>query len=220
MKKNKQFWIYTLAVISVLLLLTGNCKKAEDDNDNSPPKDYDGKVYKTVTIGSQVWMAENLSTTKLNDGIIIENVTYDNNRWSFMETPGYCTYKSEILYNGRAVATGKLAPKGWHVPTDADWTTLITFLGGEGVAGGKMKEAGTTHWIEPNQGATNSSGFTALPAGFRNGSGWFYYSGVYGYWWGSDSDGGLSYINLSSYSEAVIRGSVSNSGFSVRCIKD
>jgi uncharacterized protein (TIGR02145 family) len=218
MTKIKRFWIYPAAIMCLLLLQKSSCKK---EDDNSPPVDFEGKVYQTVTIGSQLWMAENLSTAKLNDGTEIELVTSDNDRWSRMETPGYTIYRNEVLYNGSAVSSGKLAPKGWHVPTDEEWTTLITYLGGEEVAGGKMKESGTTHWMDPNTGASNSSGFSAIAAGFRNGSGWFYYSGVYGYWWCSTGDAwGLYYINLSSYSEAVVRGSNSNSGFSVRCVKD
>jgi uncharacterized protein (TIGR02145 family) len=135
--------------------------------------DIDGNDYKTIQIGIQEWMAENLKTTKYNDGNSIPNVT-DFIEWSDLITGVYCWYKNDAsaykatygaLYNWFTVSTGKLCPAGWHVPSDAEWTTLYGYLGGAGVAGGKLKETGTTHWISPNTGATNSSGFTALPGG-------------------------------------------------------
>ena len=137
--------------------------------------DQDGNVYKTVTIGTQTWMAENLRTTKYRDGTAIPNVT-DFTAWYYSTTGVYCTYNNTtrldsiatfgILYNGYAVIDSRnIAPAGWHVPTDAEWKTLTTYLGGNSVAAGKMKEAGTTHWIDPNIGATNECGFSATPAG-------------------------------------------------------
>jgi uncharacterized protein (TIGR02145 family) len=138
--------------------------------------DVDGNTYKVVIIGTQVWMAENLKTTKYSDGTPIPLVT-DNTAWSNLTTPGYCWYNNDsatiaqtygALYNWYTVNTGNLCPAGWHVPTDAEWTILITYLGGEDVAGGKLKEAGTAHWSSPNTGATNETGFTALPGGFRS----------------------------------------------------
>src|SRR5450759_4787246 len=114
-------------------------------------KDIDGNVYKTVTIGKQVWMVENLKTTKYNDGITIPLVI-DNTAWTDLITPKYSWFNNDIankevygaLYNWYTVNTNKLCPKGWHIPTDEEWTTLTTYLGGEGVAGGKLKETGTT----------------------------------------------------------------------------
>jgi uncharacterized protein (TIGR02145 family) len=148
-------------------------------------KDIDGNVYKTITIGTQVWMAENLRTTKLDDGKIVPLVT-DDKIWAGLNTPAYCWYtnnapenknKYGALYNWYTVSTNKLCPRGWHVPTDAEWKTLITNLGGESVAGGKLKEKGTSHWQSPNAGATNETGFTALPSGERKQSGVFEDSG-------------------------------------------
>ena len=113
--------------------------------------DIDGNVYHTVTIGTQTWMVENLKTTKYNDGTAIPLVT-DSTAWLNLTTPGYCWYNNDAatykntygaLYNWFTVNTSKLAPSGWHVPTDAEWTTLITYLGGETVAGGQMKSTGT-----------------------------------------------------------------------------
>lgn len=135
--------------------------------------DIEGNEYRTVKIGKQIWMVENLKVTKYNDGTPIPNVT-DDAAWTSLTTPGYCWYNNDIsnknpygaLYNWYAVNTGKLAPQGWHVPTDADWTTLATFIGGRN-AGGKLKEVGTTHWLSPNTEATNETSFTALPGGYR-----------------------------------------------------
>jgi uncharacterized protein (TIGR02145 family) len=132
--------------------------------------DIDGNVYNTVTIGTQCWMAENLKTTRYNDGTAILT-GLSNADWQITTSGAYAIYNNDPannttygkLYNIYAVKTNKLAPAGWHVPTYTEWTTLTTYLGGEAVAGGKMKA--TTLWSSPNTGATNSSGFTGLPAG-------------------------------------------------------
>ena len=160
--------------------------------------DIDGNVYKTITIGTQTWMADNLKTTKYRNGDPIPNVTGTSN-WATLATGAYCwynddtTYKANFgaLYNWFAVAGSRnIAPSGWHVPTDADWTTLITYLGGVTVAGDKMRETGTLHWLSPNTYATNSSGFTALPGGMRGYDGIFEEFGRYGYWWSSTATEG------------------------------
>lgn len=194
-------------------------------------KDTDGNIYNTVTIGTQVWMTENLKTTRYNDGTIIPLVT-DNTAWSNLITPGYCWYKNDeptygdtygALYNWHTVATGNLCPLGWHVPADKEWTDLSNYLGDVSVAGGKMKETGTTHWNSPNIGATNETGFTALPGGNRDISGNFNYIGYYGYWWSATAQNAtyalpryLSY-DTSSVDEFP---NDKKSGFSVRCVKD
>jgi uncharacterized protein (TIGR02145 family) len=154
-------------------------------------KDIEGNAYKAVKIGDQVWMAENLKTKKFNDGIDIQNVTV-NTDWGVLTTGAFCWYNNDAasyqnlygaLYNWHAVNTGKLCPQGWHVPSNAEWTTLTTFLGGESVAGGKLKEAGTAHWTTPNTGATNESGFSGLPGGARYYDGSFGGTGEIGFWW-------------------------------------
>ena len=150
-------------------------------------KDIEGNVYPAVIIGTQVWMAENLKTTKYNDGMAIPLVS-DNNAWEALKTPGYCWYNNDAaanknrfgaLYNWYTVNTKKLCPAGWHVPNDKEWTTLRTYLGGEEIAGGKLKETGTTHWTSPNTDATNQTGFTALPGGGRRSNGEFFGLGFY-----------------------------------------
>lgn len=154
--------------------------------------DPDGNAYTTVTIGTQVWTVENLKTTKYNDGVAIPNVT-DSAQWVNLSTPGCCWYYNRlsdkatygVLYNWYVVNTGKLAPAGWHVPTEGDWNKLSTYLGGATLAGGKMKVTGTYYWGKPNIGATNSSGFSGLPGGFRFDWGGFNDEGYFGDWWSS-----------------------------------
>ena len=193
--------------------------------------DVDDNTYTTVTIGTQIWMAENLKTTKFNDGTDIPLVT-DNTSWINLSTPAYCwfnnnqtSYKSTYgaLYNWFTVNSGRLCPAGWHVPTDTDWTMLSTFLGGENIAGGKLKETGTIHWKSPNAGATNESGFTGLPGGNRTANAIFYDVGNFGYWWSStESDGISSLLRYLNYNYSTFN-NVSydkRSGFSVRCLKD
>jgi len=171
-------WAIVISLIlSVNLSTSLFCSKGNPvNNDNlvfGIMTDVDGNNYKTIKIGNQEWMAENLKTTKYKDGTSIPLFTAATPMANFT-SPGYCWYNSDsatyrnsygALYNWYAVNTGKLAPTGWHVPTEAEWNTLIAYLGGESVAGGKLKEAGTSHWSSPNTGATNEVGFSALPGG-------------------------------------------------------
>jgi uncharacterized protein (TIGR02145 family) len=194
--------------------------------------DIDGNVYKTVTIGTQVWMAENLKTTKYNDGAAIPLVT-DNN-FINLTTPAYCWYNNDAptykntygaIYNWYTVNTGKLCPTGWHVPSEVEFNTLFTFLGGIGVAGPKLKEAGTTHWGSLNVGSTNESGFTALPGGGRGYQGAFYYIGNTGFWWSSTEKSpifGLAITIFSFNSSPSTEAKQTNKegGYSVRCLKN
>jgi uncharacterized protein (TIGR02145 family) len=170
----------------------------------------DGKVYKTVKIGTQTWFAENLAY-KVSKGCWAYN-----NDTSNVKTYGY-------LYNWKAAITA--CPTGWHLPSDAEWTTLIIYLGGENVAGDKLKEIGTTHWEKPNTGATNESGFTALPGGYRYPNLPVENLGYSGYWWSSTekvNSYGSYWFRVVSYKGSMIyrydRGEMS--AYSVRCIKD
>jgi uncharacterized protein (TIGR02145 family) len=153
--------------------------------------DIEGTYYNIVHIGNQVWMSENLNTTKFNDGSTIPFVS-ESNEWINLTSPGYCwpdndeaTNRSIYgpLYNWYCANTGKLCPSGWHVPADVEWQELISFLGGDSIAGGKIKESGIIHWKDPNTGASNESGFTALPAGFRYIDGSMMPPGYSSYWW-------------------------------------
>lgn len=194
-------------------------------------KDIDGNVYKTVTIGKQVWMAENLKTTRLNDGTTISLVT-DDQAWGALTTPAFCWYNKDAtgnkniyraLYNWYTVNTNKLCPQGWHVSTDAEWTTLTTGLGGESVAGGKLRETGIAHWEKPNTGATNESGFTTLPGGYRNNHGAFANIGFFGFWWtATENVPTASWCRtMGCAGKDVLRiFSLKKNGYSVCCIKD
>jgi uncharacterized protein (TIGR02145 family) len=194
-------------------------------------KDIDGNVYKTVKIGNQIWMAENLKTTKYNNGIAIPFVI-DVDAWKALKTPAFCWYNNDVinknkygaLYNWYTINTKKLCPLGWHIPSDAEWTTLTTVLGGEDVAGGKLKEAGTLHWKSPNTGATNETGFTALPSGNRHFMGTFDDGGSICYWWSSTlTPVSFAYIRDLYYNYSDLDrddNGFKESGFSVRCLKD
>jgi uncharacterized protein (TIGR02145 family) len=193
--------------------------------------DNDGNYYNIVTIGTQTWIVGNLKTTKYRDGTSIPLVT-DNTAWSILTTPGFCwynnnesTYKATYgaLYNWYTTSTGNLCPTGWHVPTDAEWTTLTTYLGGESVASGKLKETGTTHWTSPNSGATNETGFTALPGGFRSSNGTFNNFGTWGLWWSASEAVAPNAWNRSlSYNDGSVHRVTNDekNGFSVRCLRD
>ena len=198
--------------------------------------DGDGNNYPVIQIGTgkgtpQIWMAENLKSTKLNNGTTpILNVT-GNAEWAALTTSAYCWYNNEAankdtygaLYNWYTVSTGKLCPIGWHVPEDAEWTTYTEYLGGESVAGGKLKETGTAHWASPNADATNETGFTALPGGYRTLNGEFSSIGQFTKLW-SATEGGTSFAwsrFISSSDNNVIRTTFDKEdGLSVRCIKD
>jgi uncharacterized protein (TIGR02145 family) len=192
--------------------------------------DADGNVYNTVTFGTQVWMAENLKTRKYRDGTSIPNVT-GNTEWSNLNGGAYSDYNNTLsnsviygrLYNWYTVIDGHyLCPAGWHVPTHTEWGTLTDYLGGESVAGGKLKETGFTHWYSPNTGATNEAGFTALPGGYRYTDGLFYDIGYYGYWWTSSyNDVYERYMHYMSYDNSSVVGShyFLLNGLSIRCLQ-
>jgi uncharacterized protein (TIGR02145 family) len=196
--------------------------------------DIDGNLYKTIRIGSQIWIAENLKTTRYNDGTPIPHIT-DSVMWSTLTSPAYCWYNNEdsfkttfgALYNWYAVNTGKLSPKGWHIPSYGDWITLVSYLGGGNDVGGKLKESGTIHWKQPNKGASNSSGFSAIPGGLCfKGFGSIFYDC---YFWSSTPGMNEGYAHfcklLFDNSDAIFfisSGYLLNNkcGFSVRCVKD
>jgi len=229
MKNKNKIWYYPFLVMTAILILTTSCEKKEDPSGTMT--DGDGNVYTSVTIGTQVWLVENLKTTKYNDGTDIPLVT-DDVEWVNLNTPGYCWYDNDAatyknpygaLYNWYAVNTGKLCPTGWHVPTDAEWTILTTYLGGTSVAGGKLKELGTTHWTTPNTGSTNETGFTALPGGLREVDGLFFYCGNEGFWWNSPEymvTDALYYTMYFNYNFVYSSNFNKRYGLSVRCLKN
>ena len=216
-----------------------SCTPIPQEAPNTFTDSRDGKVYKTVTIGEQVWMAENLAYLPSVVGPATESYTdpyyyvygYDGTSVATAKaTTNYQTYG--VLYNWPAALSA--CPPGWHLPSDAEWKQLEMYLGitsaqadatgWRGTAeGGKLKEEGTTHWDSPNTGATNSSGFTALPGGYRGYDGKFYYLGIYGYWW-SSTDFNTFYAwrrTLNYYFSYVYRLSYyKDDGHSVRCLRD
>jgi len=197
-------------------------------------RDVDGNIYNAVVIGKQTWMKENLRTTRYANGDPVLLIT-DTIAWAVQRTGSFCNYSNNNdiaqvygrMYNYYAVVDDrKLCPSGWHVPTDGEWDTLCEFLGGKMVAGGKMKEAGTLYWHEPNEGATNQSGFSALPAG-RQYHHSYCFLGEYTNLWSStefinDYDPDIVWCRYMSQShEQLCRFTYKkNYGLSVRCLKD
>ncbi len=229
LNSNTLYYVRAYAISSI-----GTAYGNEVSFTTTPPlivTDADGNVYNTVTIGTQVWMASNLKVTKFNDYSAIPLVT-DNTEWINLLTSGYCwynndetTYKDSYggLYNFYSVNTGKLCPSGWHVPTDAEWSTLTNYLGGGSIAGGKLKEAGYTHWVSPNTGATDEYGFSALPGGYRRFDAEYLFINYYSTWWSSSAYNSSSAWDRAMFYDTatVLRGTNSfTNGFSVRCIKD
>jgi uncharacterized protein (TIGR02145 family) len=199
---------------------------------SQPVIDADGNTYNTVAIGNQVWMAENLKTTKFDNQDPIPLVM-DNTLWSTQTQAAYCYYQEDILlaneygnlYNWHVVKdTRNVCPTGYHVPVIAEWEALINFLGGASVAGGKLKEAGFAHWLTPNTSATNSSGFSLLPSGWRANNNGSYENLTYmAYQWSSSSVDALSSsIFLVGYDSEAAYTSDSHvlTGLPIRCVKD
>ena len=199
--------------------------------------DFDNNRYHIVQVGNQVWMAENLKVTHYRNGDIIPEIS-DGTQWSNLTTGAYCwfnndqnTYKTlyGALYNWFAVSDARnISPAGWHIPSDAEWTILTTYLGGESEAGGKMKsvgtiEAGSGLWFSPNSSATNETGFSALPGGDRWHDGTIHDLGYYGYWWSATEYDLLDAWprSLDSVNGWISRvNSYKTSGFSIRCLRD
>jgi uncharacterized protein (TIGR02145 family) len=193
--------------------------------------DIDGNQYNVVKINNQVWMKENLKVTHYCNGDSIPNVS-DSLVWNILTTGASCDYRNTLanstiygkLYNFYTIVDSRnVCPTGWHVPTNDEWTLLTTYLGGESIAGGKLKETGFTHWIAPNTGATNITGYTALPGGFRSSSTTFLGIGEYGAWWSSTaiSTSSVWFRGMGNTGSNV--GSsigIKQNGYSVRCLRD
>jgi uncharacterized protein (TIGR02145 family) len=221
--------IFLLTVTLVLLL---GCQSSD------LIRDIDGNSYRTVQIGDQIWMTQNLRTTRFNDGTPIANVTgYEE--WSALKTPAYCWYNNDstlsdpygALYNWYVVETDKLCPDGWHIPTDEEWNQLTSSIDILSLTGGALKESGMDHWRSPNEGATNRSGFSALPGGYRSYNGTFNLLRASAYWWSTTesnwygvSEDAPSRVIFRSVmhdnSEVVRHISEKTNGFSVRCLKN
>jgi len=238
MIKMKRIFFYFFILVSLNLIFILGCKHDYNNTihySNQGPNvtDIDGNVYKSVVIGTQTWMSENLKVLHYRNGDIIPNIA-DSIEWNNLATGAYCYYNNDpinynvygSLYNWYAVKDSRnIAPIGWHVPTNAEWLILTNYLGGESLAGGKLKETGTSHWISPNTGADNSSGFTGLPGGYRIGDVvTFGQIGEQGGWWssseGSNIQDGLFLSIMTSFKFANSYGNPKRFGYSVRCVKD
>jgi uncharacterized protein (TIGR02145 family) len=198
--------------------------------------DVDGNVYKTVTIGTQIWMAENLRTTKYNNGesigtttsptLNIESEVDPKYQWAYEGNSAYVQTYGRLYTWFAIMDSRKVCPTGWHVPTDAEWMTLINYLGGDTVAGGKLKSTGTTYWYTPNFGATNETGFTALPGGFRECNGAFWNLSYGTSIWSSTENAPqfACYKYMAYYDKKVLLSMPytenKKDGLSVRCIKN
>jgi uncharacterized protein (TIGR02145 family) len=187
-----------LLLSSILSLFSLLVYSQQYPNEGMPIRDIDGNEYRIIMTESGVWMAENLMTFKLNDGTPLEYIR-DNKDWEKIKSPAYGWYKAEVdyaqtygaIYNWHAVATGKLCPQGWHVPTEEEWNDLMDYAGGSQASmdnPAKLKEAGTAHWKAPNEGATNDIYFTALPAGEINFFSFDAEPGAKTHWWTSTED--------------------------------
>ena len=229
MKKTKNIPANLLVLAFMISIMFTGCKK---ENDPDIIKDADGNVYNAITIGTQMWIKENLKTTKYSNGDPILNVS-ETAAWAALSTGAYCDYENNggnsslygHLYNWYAVKDArKICPAGWHVPGNDEWNVLASSLGGSTIAGGKLKEEGTAHWTNPNTQASNSSGFTALPAGYRYANGNFFDLNEIVFFWtsyGSNANNGYAWA-LYYNDEAAddLSNNDARNGYSVRCIKD
>jgi uncharacterized protein (TIGR02145 family) len=243
--------ICLIFIVCILIFATQGCKKDENINQTNgkttavfnPDKSYgtmtdqNGNVYKTIIIGSQTWMAENLRTTIYRNGDKIPEVT-DSDMWFNLSFGAYCNYENSSspdsiatygrLYNWEAVVDDRnIAPSGWHVPTYEEWMILESFLG-DSVAGDKLRETGTLHWKAPNYGATNETGFTALGGGYQMGyaSGYgFHHKRIEGGWWTASEDStnvDFAFHVTMGYNYPILGGCwcPKRDGYSIRCLKD
>ncbi len=225
-QKNKYVLTWTL---------TSDCNTSSDDvavNFYDPDhvvSDVDGNYYNTVTIGFNEWMAENLKTTKYRNGEPIPtkvgSIQVESNpkyQWPYLDDESKVAVYGRLYTWFTAKDSRGLCPTGWYIPSGFEWEDLSNTLGGQALAGGKMKETGTEHWTDPNVNATNESGFTALPAGYRNSNGNYYFLGTIGGWWSSDGDTWTEstdwyiyntdgYLNVNSFDQTY--------GISIRCVK-
>ena len=202
----------------------------------------DGNIYQTVTIDNQVWMAENL---KYLPNVVTPTIISDTDPYYYVYDyygndvveakieENYTTYG--VLYNWPAAMAGStssnanpsavqgICPAGWHLPSEAEWAQLIDYLGGEYVAGGKLKEIGLMNWEDPNEGATNEAGFKALPGGYNGWGGYFEELGTQGYWWSAtDNSSEFSWSSKMNYDDdgVSVQGNYKQFAYSVRCVKD
>jgi uncharacterized protein (TIGR02145 family) len=237
--RNGTVTTHSISEILHVNFKTANQHSCGDTNVHNPSKTYgtltdqQGNVYKTIMIGQQEWMAENLKTSIYRNGDAIANVI-GNSQWQSLTAGAWAFYNHDSqfecpygkFYNWYAVTDPRrLCPAGWHVPANSEWVSLLNYLGGNSVAGGKMKTIGTQDWSSPNQGASNESGFSGLPGGVRYANGSFNFIGRYGRWWSNSQDNiaanAAFYLELDfNGNQAISESFNKRAGMSVRCVKD
>jgi uncharacterized protein (TIGR02145 family) len=216
--------------VLLLIIASGSFAQVKDSITDA----RDGQTYRTVKIGTQTWMAENLKATKYRNGDLIGTTSSPSLKIKNEDSAAKYQWVYEgdeqkvaaygRLYTWHAVTDSRgICPSGWHIPAEADWQALTDFLASDTVACGKMKEKGTAHWNEPNEGATNETSFSALPGGYRSSDGSFDGMGMAGYWWSAtenfDTNGWSRVVNW--ISRNLSRNTENKAyGFSVRCIRD
>jgi uncharacterized protein (TIGR02145 family) len=223
--------LYHFRVVASNDLGTGYGDDLTFTTDPSSVSDADGNAYNIVRIGTQLWMEENLRVLHYRNGDPIQNVT-ENTQWSNLTSGAYCWYLNDeiqykdpygTLYNYYTVSDGRdICPAGWRIPSQTDWNTLQSFLGGNLVAGGKLKEAGTVHWYAPNDGATNESNFSSMPGGDRVPTGPFeYIRQTAEFWTSTEETTTTAYVYFLSFEAGGLYNNPFNKkyGLSVRCIK-
>jgi uncharacterized protein (TIGR02145 family) len=227
--------IYLLVIILLAFSVYMGCKKDDNKDDGgepcpgTPTVTYEGQVYNTVLIGHQCWFRENLNVgtmikgkDDMIDNGIIEKYCYDNDPANCNEYGGLYQWNEMMEYDTTAGVQG-ICPSGWHLPTDGEWTIMADLLGGAIVAGGKMKETGTAYWKPPNAGATNESGFTALPGGNRISDGFIELGNSASYWSSSAYHSNWVYFRLLVYDTPYLSlssGANKIRGYSVHCVKN
>jgi len=235
-------WLFSLTIMITLFLVSCGDDKTTGPADPSTVTDIDGNVYQTITIGSQVWMKENLKVTHYRNGDPIPNVL-ELSAWTALSSGAYCNYDNDTtvaavygrLYNWYAINDSRnIAPEGWHAATEEDWQQLevsigispatVDSMGNHGTdEAGALKEADTTHWRSPNTGATNESGFTALPAGGRDvGTDFLALHECSFFWSCEEYDDDDALLRTMWYDESYLSRDPcqKEDGFSVRCVRD
>jgi uncharacterized protein (TIGR02145 family) len=228
--------LFVTTIVFVVYIGSSSCKKDEPKTDSiivtedTPVTDYDGNSYKTIKIGNQIWMAENLRSTHYNDGTPIPNFTYNNSDADVITYGRLYSWasvmKGSASSNSNPSHVQGVAPVGWHIPSRAEWQQLIDYLGGLSVAGGKLKETGNTHWLNSNVGTTNESKFTALPAGMYAFWGEFQWIGDYCAFTSTTDNsvtGHPAYITVKlnyNNTQATMGDFHPDDAVSVRCVKD
>jgi uncharacterized protein (TIGR02145 family) len=233
MKKNYGISICSLNIMGILLLFLNISIKGFAQESTETVQDIDGNVYPIITIGKQVWIKANLKTTRYSNGdsmgttipatLNITNEPTPKYQWAYDGDESNVKIYGRLYTWYAATDDRNICPTGWHVPTDKDWSTLMIYLVGEYVAGGKLKETGTTHWKNPNLEATNESGFTALPGGYRYDNGTFYDIGSTGNWWSStevSANNAWCYTVYNNLRNADRHYSKKTNNLSVRCVRN